>query len=200
MSATTRHPRRPLALRPAAGRPDPDAGQADHRDPHAGGYRAAHHLSVAGLGFLRSYLLGQADGQLTALAAASGPGSVSGIVQSYLAHGRSQPYSSPSAAIGWIPAGGSLHWVVQESQGYNFSSSGLNAQSPSELPLPAVSTSASWLSDGAKVTVGAQSGTTRYRVLAVPAGQFLTSNGGTTSGTVVIGRGCQQHLQDPRPG
>jgi two-component system, OmpR family, sensor kinase len=143
-------------------------------------------ISVAGLGFLRSYQLGQADSQLTGLASASGPGSVSGIVQSYLAHGRSQPYSSPSAAIGWIPAGGSLHWVVQESQGNNFSSSGLNAQSPSELPLPAVSTSASWLSDGAKVTVGAESGTTRYRVLAVPAGQFLTSNGGTTSGTVII--------------
>jgi two-component system, OmpR family, sensor kinase len=143
-------------------------------------------ISVAGLGFLRSYQLGQADGQLTALASASGPGSVSGIVQSYLAHGRSQPYSSPSAAVGWIPAGGSLHWVVQESQGYNFSSSGLNAQAPSELPLPAVSTSASWLSDGAKVTVGAQSGTTRYRVLAVSAGQFLTPDGGTTSGTVII--------------
>ena len=84
-------------------------------------------ISVAGLGFLRSYQLGQADSQLTGLASASGPGSVSGIVQSYLAHGRSQPYSSPSAAIGWIPAGGSLHWVVQESQGYNFSSSGLKA-------------------------------------------------------------------------
>ena len=57
-------------------------------------------ISVAGLGFLRSYQLGQADSQLTGLASASGPGSVSGIVQSYLAHGRSQPYSSPSAAIG----------------------------------------------------------------------------------------------------
>jgi two-component system OmpR family sensor kinase len=142
-------------------------------------------ISVAGLGFLRSYQIGQADSQLDALATSTGPGSVQQAVLYYVRYGRPSPdLTSSSVAIGWIPAGGGLHWVLQESRGFG-PSAGAGTGSLSAVPLPAVSASASWLSTGAKATIGAQSGSSRYRVLAVSEGPFFSSDG-ATSGTVII--------------
>ena len=135
-------------------------------------------ISIAGLGFLRSYLIGQADSQLDGLAQSQ---KIFQQVQSYELHGQTQP--SIGAAVGWIPAGGSLHWVYQETQGPGITT-GQGTGSP--VPLPAVSTGASWLSNGAKMTIGAQSGSTRYRVLAVSGGPVVSADGTPVNGTVII--------------
>ena len=136
-------------------------------------------ISVAGLGFLRSYLLDQADGQLESYAAASG--SIQSEVRYYLENGQPPGVSNSPVAIGWIPAGGSLHWIVPESQGYNFSTGTGSAE-----PFPSASASSGWLSPGAMATVGAQSGGTRYRILALSASVYTSPGAAPAAGTVLV--------------
>ena len=116
-------------------------------------------ISVAGVSFLRSSLLGQADSQLTALVgrvqseqSLPGPGRYSPepFVAEFVTGGKAGP------VYGYLPPGN---------------------------PGPMINPSAPWLRGSAPVTVGAASGTDRWRVIALPN----TSLNDSAPGTLVIG-------------
>jgi two-component system, OmpR family, sensor kinase len=153
-------------------------------------------ISVAGLTYLRSYLISQTDSQLDNLVAQSETprANVPSDIAGYLSSGRTQPYyANPgvSGVVAWIPSGGRVHWVIQETKGStNFSPSngdGLRQPTATAVPLPVVHPGDSWLSDGSKATVGSVSGNYRYRVVAVPGSLFTSADGMTVDGTAVIG-------------
>ncbi len=140
-------------------------------------------ISVAGFGFLRNYLIGQADSQLTSMSQQSGR--IEFTVAQYLARGGHTEVSNGPYAIGWLPAGGKLQYVLREPVGYTSpSSSGSAARLK---PGPAVTPGAAWLSGESLATVGATSGGGRYRMLALPGQAMPDSNGGLVNGTIVIG-------------
>jgi two-component system OmpR family sensor kinase len=152
-------------------------------------------ISIAGLGVLRNYLISGVDSQLDTLVTQSQSprAAVPSDIATYLSNDRNRPYYGSAGlpgVVGWIPAGGRVHWVVQETKGpTNFSQptgGALGTQSATAVPLPAVNARASWLSDGSKATVGSVSGNYRYRVVAVPGSSF-TSADGTVNGTAIIG-------------
>jgi two-component system OmpR family sensor kinase len=138
-------------------------------------------ISIAGLGFLRSYLLDQADSQLPAIAQEQ---RVQEAIETYIIRGQTTP--SDGLAIDWIPDGGTVHAVAQETTGL-----GLNMNTPGSgstqqvLPGPYVAPGAAWLSGKEIVTVSATSGSGRYRVQAFPDQPFSGING-PVSGTVIV--------------
>jgi two-component system OmpR family sensor kinase len=140
-------------------------------------------ISVAGFGFLRNYLIGQADSQLTSMSQQSGR--IEFTVAQYLARGGHTEVSNGPYAIGWLPAGGKLRYVLREPVGYTSpSSSGSAARLK---PGPVVTPGAAWLSGESLATVGATSGGGRYRMLALPGQTMPDSSGGLVNGTIVIG-------------
>jgi two-component system, OmpR family, sensor kinase len=115
-------------------------------------------ISVAGISFLRSYLDGQADSELSAIVNSAGP-------QSYVSH-----YTGTAASAEYavdVLANGTLYQVAQQSQGFGSGT----------LPGPAVAKGSSWLSTGQPATVPALSGSGQWRVLAYPS----------HVGTVIVG-------------
>jgi two-component system OmpR family sensor kinase len=140
-------------------------------------------ISVAGLAFLRNYLLDQADTSVAA--AATNQALVSPAFQHYAATG--QPYPIEAGAIIWLPDGGKPQAVALElgnTQALNVPPSG-RISSQSLEPGPKVTPGSSWLSGQEYVTVGATSGPIRYRVLALPDRTGPSQNGPVT-GTVII--------------
>ena len=134
-------------------------------------------ISIAGLGFLRSYLLGQADSQVVSITHES-----VAVVRQYLITG--QLLTTNDAAVGWLPQGASRPtWVVKEATGGNLN---MRGTSLTDKPPPNVNPGASWLSSEAITTVGATSGGGRYRVQALPA-TAVTSSGRQVAGQVIIG-------------
>ncbi len=130
-------------------------------------------ISVAGIGFLRSYLTNQADNSLSGIIN-SGPTAP----QNYVAHhldGAPQQTAS-QVAIDWLPTNAKPVQVVQPARNY-----GQNTE-----PGPAVAPGASWLSDGQPATVAAASGPGHWRVVAYPW-TFHTVSGQPVSGTIVVG-------------
>jgi two-component system, OmpR family, sensor kinase len=132
-------------------------------------------ISVAGLTYLRSYLIGQADTQLAAGAAQP---NVQQNLVTYVALGGTQPGLTEGAAIGWIPAGGTVHWVTREPRnGYAMSPSGSSTSLTPYAPSPVVKPGAAWLSGRVTQTVGATSGPGRWRMLAVSSDSLVTPRG-----------------------
>jgi two-component system OmpR family sensor kinase len=132
-------------------------------------------ISVAGLGFLRSFLLGQADDQL-----AAGTHFAAGVIKNRLISGEVQQ-GDGSFVIGFLPDGsGTTVW------GWKEASYTRDPQQPMTFqPGPVVSPGARWLSSGEPTTVSATHGNGRYRVVGLPA--TANSNGQQTNGTVIIG-------------
>jgi len=116
-------------------------------------------ISVASVSFLRSSLLGQADSQLTTLV---------GRVQNDQGLPGPGRYS-PEPFVAEFVAGGKAGMVG----GYL----------PPGSPGPMINPSAPWLRGSDLVTVGAASGTDRWRVIALPD----TSVDGSAPGTLVLG-------------
>jgi two-component system, OmpR family, sensor kinase len=133
-------------------------------------------ISIAGISVLKSYLLGQADGTLQNVADQSPR-----FVQNYLL-GASAGIQNGGVAVAWLPSGGHVHPVIEPGAGFGRQSQGRI------LPLPAVPTTASWLAanDQRLVTVPAESGDSRWRVLVFHH-QFATADGSIVSGTVIVG-------------
>jgi len=130
-------------------------------------------ISIAGIAFLRSYLLGQADNQLASLA-----GSSQRPVLDYL--GGAQTRSALQQMIDWIPSGGSPHQVIQPVTNYNpYTGSG------QVQPGPVMQPHASWLSGNATAIVPAVSGGGRWLVEAIPV--LGAPNNQSPSGTIVVG-------------
>jgi two-component system, OmpR family, sensor kinase len=135
-------------------------------------------ISIAGLGFLRSFLLGQADNSLAGVIRPTGP--AVNWVQSYLETGQVRNSEGPFA-VGWLPLGASSPaWVAKEPNVYGLNSPGtpVTFKAP-----PTVRPGASWLSSDEPVTIGATSGGGRFRVVAVP---LLSSNGQQVVGHVIV--------------
>ena len=132
-------------------------------------------ISIAGISVLKSYLLGQADSTLENLSSES-----SRTVGEYLL-GAQPAVDYGGVALAWLPSGGRLQPVIDPAAGLGRQSQGRI------LPLPAVPATASWLAanEGRPVTVAAESGSSRWRVIAFPH-QFLTADG-SVSGTVIVG-------------
>jgi two-component system, OmpR family, sensor kinase len=134
-------------------------------------------VSITGIAVLKSYLLGQADDRLRALS-----GSAQNLVVNYLSGGERLP--SNVAAVDWIPTGGRLQPVDEYGVLPGFGQGTMRVR-----PGPAVPTSSTWLAahNGREVTVPAQSGGGRWRVLVLRS-SFPTQSGGQISGTVIVGQ------------
>jgi two-component system, OmpR family, sensor kinase len=141
-------------------------------------------ISIAGLGFLRNYLLGQADTQLSGLVQGPQQQALQGTITRYMIRG--VYVSEGQYTVDWVPTGGKVHPVLLEEIGYIFNSSGLPTAARLK-PGPAITTGASWLSGGQYATVGATSGSGEYRVIALPDQTVQTPTGGTTTGTIIVG-------------
>jgi two-component system OmpR family sensor kinase len=135
-------------------------------------------ISIAGISVLKNYLLTQADQTLASYANNAGH-----YTRDYV-QGASTAQSEQGYVI-WIPSGGKPQMVVEQVGGFH-PDNGFPAQ-PQTLPAPQVPASAAWLAanSGRYVTVPAQVGSVRWRVLVEP-GTFGTPSGAFVSGSVVM--------------
>jgi two-component system, OmpR family, sensor kinase len=132
-------------------------------------------ISIAGIGFLKSYLLGQADNDLYAI---SSGGHNQSAVQASIATGT--PVTTPAgSAVYWLPSRGRLEQLSTVPYG-------LRGVSGVTTPGPQITAGASWLTNGNPTTVSATSGSGRWQVLAVRT-QVPTGNGVLQNGTVIYG-------------
>jgi len=152
-------------------------------------------ISIAGIAFMRGYLLNQADDQLRATAYNA---NVSAIVNSYLSFGRgsAQP-AYGGVSIQWLPANGKLQQVVAEASGYR-------AGQPHLVSGPSISRQDTWLERPGRtssepswlningspisppVTVSAINGDGRWRVVSTTF-EFLDPPNSPVSGTIILG-------------
>ncbi len=155
-------------------------------------------ISIAGIAFLRGYLLHQADRELRAAAYNANAGS---IISSYLYDSGRPQYGGLS--IQWLPADGKLQQVVAEVSGFS------RGGQPNLAPGPAVRRSDGWLYKpgsvnarthswintrgapasapvSAPVTVHASSGDGRWRVVS-SAATFRGPSGQTVKGSIILG-------------
>jgi two-component system, OmpR family, sensor kinase len=142
-------------------------------------------ISVAGLAFLKNYLLNQADSG--ASATAGNQVLITRVFQHY-AGSNGQPYDIEGGAIVFVPNGGTPHAIALEGTNrYALNTpSGAPSSSQNVAPGPKITPGAAWLSGREYVTVGATSGPIRYRVLAVPDQPGLTASGQPVTGTLII--------------
>jgi two-component system, OmpR family, sensor kinase len=133
-------------------------------------------ISIASISLLQGYLLRGFDAELRGTARET-----HNAVQHYLFNQTTTEALGGQMWVAYLPAG------RHECQPVIEPAAGGPGFPPSVLPPPAVPTSASWLAAhmGQPVTVSAQSGGRKWRVLAYEE-DFLTS-GGTTTGTVLVG-------------
>jgi two-component system, OmpR family, sensor kinase len=139
-------------------------------------------ISVAGISVLKNYLLNQSDRTLQTYAHGA-----EDYVEQYVSSGPLQnPYSNQAYVI-WIPSSGQPVAILEQVQGGGFHPGGGFPSSQQVLPAPQIPDSAAWLAanDNREVTVPAQSGGLRWRVL-VQAASVQTGNGSFTAGTMVI--------------
>jgi two-component system OmpR family sensor kinase len=124
--------------------------------------------SIGPISVLRSYLLGQADNQVQALASHS-----TDYVSESL-NNNGQQGLALDQAVGWVEDG-QLHWAIRPAIVYG------RVGAATALPNPDVPTSAAWLNShqGAPVTVPAQSGSHLYRIV-VYQHPFATPDGPVT--------------------
>jgi two-component system, OmpR family, sensor kinase len=152
-------------------------------------------ISVAGIAFLRNYLLGQADDQLRAFARYGNPTS---IVETYLYFGErpAQP-AYGGLTIQWLPTNGPPQQILAEY--------GYGAGQPQPVPGPEIKRSDSWLElpgrtrnvpswldtagppVSAPATVSASSGDGRWRVVSTTATFRIPSGSGLASGSIILG-------------
>jgi two-component system OmpR family sensor kinase len=137
-------------------------------------------ISIAGISVLKSYLLGQADQQLTSLTGQYGQ--VQHDMQGYLQN-PGVLYES-GVSVAWIPSGHRLQQVVQPEivTGFGPRARNIAIAGPAvqgSTPLPADSASHPF-------TVPAESGNGRWRVVALPT-KVTNLDGSFVTGTVVVG-------------
>ncbi len=135
-------------------------------------------ISIAGIGFLRGYLLSQADRNLE-----SSTRNVSVLVEGYLANGHTIA-GNGGFSVQWLPDKGKVQQVVGE---YRFTP----LSQPMMVPGPFVTHGASWLATRAgqvsdPVTVRSWSGHQRWRVISTPL-VVSTQAGGVQHGTIILG-------------
>ncbi|HEX5191082.1 MAG TPA: HAMP domain-containing sensor histidine kinase [Streptosporangiaceae bacterium] len=137
-------------------------------------------ISIAGIAFLRGYLLNQADQNLEAAAKANIPLWVEG----YFASGRTLP-GNGGFSVQWLPEHGKARQVIGE---FKFTPLGYPGKM---IPGPAVTHGAPWLATQAgqvsdPVTISSWTGHQRWRVISTPQAVSAQS-GGVQHGTIVLG-------------
>jgi two-component system OmpR family sensor kinase len=137
-------------------------------------------ISISGISVLKSYLLSQSDQQLNSLT--GNFGQAERYMQAYLEN--PEVNYQPGVSVSWVPAGKPLQQVVRPEVLIGF---GPRARGTA-IAGPAVPASAQWLAANANqpVTVPAQSGGGRWRVIAVPT-EVTVFNGSIVHGTVIVG-------------
>jgi two-component system, OmpR family, sensor kinase len=137
-------------------------------------------ISIAGISVLKSYLLGQSDQQLSELTGRFGQAQPD--MQAYLQNPGVR--YQPGVSVAWIPSDSALQQVVQPEVVTGF---GPAARSTT-IPGPTMHPSAQWFAANAghPITVPAQSGDGRWRVIAL---SFTVSNlnGSRVDGIVIVG-------------
>jgi two-component system, OmpR family, sensor kinase len=133
-------------------------------------------ISVAGIGFLRSYLVGQENQDLTAAASS---GRLQNTAEEYLYAEFAGAHPGQPTAVGvsvdWL-SGGKLYPAIlpTATTGYGPTIAG-----------PSYSSSAPWIQSGAPATVGSAGGGD-WRVVATPFA-LTVNGGGQVNGTLIVG-------------
>jgi two-component system OmpR family sensor kinase len=147
-------------------------------------------ISLTGVWFLRSYLIGQADQALE-----SGPGKTqaSKYVQRYLTASQQQPVAALlETFVSWLPSGGQLQQVVVPTvrgSGFQYGAGGPpGSETFKPDPMPNLPSITSWLAahPGQPTSVSSQSGNVHWRVIADSV-TVTASSGTTTTGIVIVG-------------
>jgi two-component system OmpR family sensor kinase len=131
-------------------------------------------ISVAGISFLRSYLIGQYDGELYSAQQFA----VTSVQACLAGGGDACARTEPGLTVDWIPPRGSVQQIVGATdQGMSYR----------PLPPPNVASAAAWLEShqGHATTVPARSGGYRWRVYALPEGVITPT--GAQQGLIVVG-------------
>jgi two-component system OmpR family sensor kinase len=138
-------------------------------------------ISIGGILVLRNYLLDQADAELAGLQAQA-----TRVVQGCLASPGACPQPGPiPASVDWLAVNGQLSHMLLPVQ----TRFGGSQVQPQTIPGPAIPSGSSWLTgqSGQTLTVPAQSGGTRWRIIAFPTTFNNVFNGQSVSGTILIG-------------
>jgi two-component system, OmpR family, sensor kinase len=134
-------------------------------------------ISVAGIAFLHSYLIGQANTSLQNFAATTrGPNSPQTYIANVLTGGSPQPGQGTS--VEWLSSSKKLYTAVQPVGGTPYHAT--------PIAGPAVTPSSSWLTSHQFATVPSASGGGRWQVYAYPW-TFTFPSGQQATGTIVIG-------------
>jgi two-component system, OmpR family, sensor kinase len=131
-------------------------------------------ISVAGIEFLHSYLIGQANNSIQNLVSLNGPGSPQSFVFKALTGGNAG--SAEQVSISWLGSNGRLINVVQPVGPFPYH----------PIPGPAITAHSSWIASDAITTVGASSGGGRWQVHAYPY-SFPNPPGPPTNGKIIVG-------------
>jgi two-component system OmpR family sensor kinase len=143
-------------------------------------------ISAAGVLILRNDLLSTPDSSLQ-----QAIGSTPHAVQNYLiakSVNQNLTHQETGVALDWV-SGGQVQQVIVPVTGLSQgNASGFAPGAPQTMPGPAIQTSGSWLAanSGRIVTLPAQSGGGRWRVLMTPAQVTNQVTGTTVTGTIVL--------------
>lgn len=136
-------------------------------------------ISITGISVVRSYLLGQSNQQLIELTGQFGQ--VNQDMEAYLQNPGVR--EQPGVSVAWIPSGSALQQVVRPEVVTGFGPAARRTM----VPGPDLSAGAQWFAANAHhpITVPAQSGNGRWRVVALTTVVFI--NGTQVNGIVIVG-------------
>jgi len=138
-------------------------------------------ISIGGILVLRNYLLDQADAELAGLQAQA-----TRVVQGCLANSGACPLTGTNpASVDWLTTNGQLAHMLQPAQ----TRFGGTQGQPQMIPGPQIPAGTGWLTGqpGQTLTVPAESGSARWRIIAFPTTYNDALNGQSVSGTILLG-------------
>ncbi len=138
-------------------------------------------ISIGGILVLRNYLLGQSDAGLAAY-----QDQATRVVQGCLANPGACPYPGGNPiSVDWLATNGQLSHMLLPAQ-TRFG--GAQVQ-PRTIPGPAIPAGTGWLTgqSGQTLTVPAQAGGARWRIIAFPTTYNNVISGQSVGGTILVG-------------
>jgi two-component system, OmpR family, sensor kinase len=132
-------------------------------------------ISIAGIGFIHNYLIGQANSEIATFVGADRQNPASFVAQT-LAGGPAR--AAQQASVDWV-SNGKVDRVVYPV------AAGPYGPPPPPIPGPEVTAHSSWLHSGQPLTVPASSGGGRWQVYSYP--WSFSINGQQASGYIVVG-------------
>ncbi len=138
-------------------------------------------ISIGGILVLRGYLLDQADAELAGLQY-----SATRVVEGCLLNPGACPTPGAiPASVNWLTANGQLSHMLQPVQ----TRFGGTQGQPQMIPGPQIPAGTGWLTgqSGQTLTVPAEAGSARWRIIAFPTTYNNGLNGQSVSGTILVG-------------